>query len=159
MSKKLKKKISGSFDNPRDLIIPSTASSFRPHQVPEKMENAVYHQCLTSFPDENNKHIDYVIVYQEFSEQELSESKKKSRISKIRDLFFQKLQKESLEIYDIPFKNDKGQSFVYSLLHCPMDRLLEELEQLNFELKLKNVNRLYFTTSFKNSNLNNINTV
>ena len=142
MSKKLKKKLSASFDNPRDLIIPSTASSFRPHQVPDKQNSIMSHQCLTSFPDENNKHIDYVIVYQELSDQEINKSKKNSRIQKIRDLFFQKLQKESLEIYDIPFKNDKGQSFVYSLLHCPMERLLEELEQLNFEMKLKNVNIL-----------------
>ncbi len=136
MSKKLNTE---GFRNSRDIVIPSTASSFRPHSIPENHSNQSSHQCLTSFPDENHKHIDYVIVYQEFNEQELKDSKKKSLIKKNQDLFFQKLQKETFEIYDVPFKNEKGQSFVYSLLHCPTDRLLEQIEDLSFEMKLKNV--------------------
>ena len=105
-----------------------------------------HYQCLTSLPYENDKHIDYVIVYKNYTDAELDDSKKKQRINRIRELFFQKLQKESLEIYDIPFKDEKGNSNTYALIHCPMERLLEELELLSFEIKLKNVSQKLFCT-------------
>lgn len=98
-------------------------------------------QCLTSFPDENNKHIDYVIVYKKFNDTELK-NKKKLRTHRMRELFFDKLEKETLEIYEIKFTDEKGDPYVYALLHCPIERLLEEAAQLNYEIKLKNVGKL-----------------
>lgn len=92
--------------------------------------------CFTTFPNDRKKHIDYVIVYKEFTEEEL-QKKKKMRVQKIRELFFEKLKKESFDIHNLKYLNAKNETVVYALLSCSTERLLEEIAQLNYEMKLK----------------------
>jgi hypothetical protein len=95
-------------------------------------------QILTSFPNDNEKHIDYVILYKQFSDAELK-SRKKQRIERMRQLFFEKLRRESFDIYYLNFLDVDNQNYVYALLNCSTERLLEEFSHLNYELQLKNV--------------------
>lgn len=93
-------------------------------------------QILTSFPNANDKHIDYVLVYKKFPDKENSRFKKKCNEN--RQKFFERLENETIEVYNIEKKNEKDE-FVYALLHCSTERLLKEAEYLNLEMKLKPV--------------------
>ena len=88
-------------------------------------------QLLTSFPNSNEKLIDYVIAYEK---DEQSEKKKL-----IQAAFFTRLKNEGFEIYEIEHKHEK-KTHVYALLNCSMERLLEEAELTRLELIIKNVN-------------------
>ncbi len=91
------------------------------------------HQILTSFPNLNNKHIDYVIVFEV-----LPATPENSECILKRKEFFDELCKESFEIFNLKItENDKR--FIYSLLHCKTERLLEEAEVLHLKMKLKKV--------------------
>jgi hypothetical protein len=97
-------------------------------------------QELTSFPNDNLKHIDYVIVYEVHSNDNPDE--KINEINKMREDFFIQLKKESIDIYTIEYEeNDK--KYIYALLHCSLDRLLQEAETIKLEMKLKNVRFLF----------------
>ena len=91
-------------------------------------------QNLTSFPNQNNKHIDYVLFYEK---EESPDSKKVVA----RQAFFAALKAEKFEIYDIEEKHD-DKIMVFSLLHASNERLLEEAELTRHEMVLKNVNIL-----------------
>lgn len=93
---------------------------------------------FTTFPNDRKKQTDYVIVYKEFTDEEL-QKKKPIRVQKIRELFFEKLKKESFDIYNIKYVNEKKETIVFVLLHCSTERLLEEIAALNYEMKLKRV--------------------
>ena len=93
-------------------------------------------QILTSFPNANDKHIDYVLVYRRFPDEESNRFKKKCLEN--RQKFFERLENETIEVYDIEMKNEKDE-FVYALLHCSTERLLKEAEYINLEMKLKSV--------------------
>jgi hypothetical protein len=90
-------------------------------------------QLLTSFPNANEKLIDYVIAY------EKDEHSEKKKI--VQTAFFTKLKNDGFEIYEIEHKHEK-KTHVYALLNCSMDRLLEEAELTRLELIIKNVNIL-----------------
>lgn len=94
-------------------------------------------QILTSFPNFNNKHIDYVIVYEVINENEFKDLEK-VKIRKKRDEFFMQLIVESFEIYNIKIDYE-NKNFIYALLHCPTVRLLEEAEAMRLEMRLRNV--------------------
>lgn len=98
-------------------------------------------QSLNTFPNEPTKQIDYVIVYRKFSEGELQD-KKNFRAHKMCELFFDKLEKEEFELYEIEHKKfdgkDDNKDYVYCLLHASNGRLLEEAEQISLEMKVRN---------------------
>lgn len=98
-------------------------------------------QILTSFPNNNMKHIDYVIVYEEprdrLDEQDL-------KIIQKRKEFFENLKENSFELVDLEVDIGNGKKRVFSLLHCPLNRLLQEAEHIRLEMRLKNVIILVF---------------
>jgi hypothetical protein len=96
-------------------------------------------QILTSFPNSNAKHIDYVIAYKEGNN---DDPDKKAEIESMRNAFFEALVNETIDISYIRFeKNEQIQ--VYALLHCPVERLLKEAEAMKLEMKLKNVKKAH----------------
>lgn len=56
----------------------------------------------------------------------------------MREDFYKKLLDETIEIYFLDFKNGKENN-VYVLLHCPLDRLLKEAEEIKLEMRINNV--------------------
>ena len=97
-------------------------------------------QYLTSFPSQNDKHIDFVIAYkpmQETPENMLCLNK--------RYEFFNGLKKENFEIFHIE-SSAASNRLCYALLHCKTERLLKEAEAIRLKMKLKNVRivLLYF---------------
>lgn len=108
-------------------------------------------QVLTSLPNSNHKHIDYVIFYElplpnaasssigggsEATDSVSDELKAEER----REQFFTQLRRESFEIAKLSQMRD-GKQLVYCLLHCPTKRLMREAEMLRIEMKLKNVTK------------------
>ena len=90
-------------------------------------------QILTSFPNQNEKHIDYVICYKKIDESvQIDEESHKKGLA--RQAFFKKLKEEKFDIHEIVHKK-----MVFVLLHCQMERLLEEAEMIRLEMKLKDV--------------------
>ncbi len=97
-------------------------------------------QLLTSFPNQNNKTIDYVILYERL-EENIDENLGKKEI--VQKAFFNNLASQGFEIYELE-KRLEGKTIVYALLNCnSMDRLLEEAELVRLYLKLKNVINFY----------------
>ena len=90
-------------------------------------------QILTSFPDQNEKHIDFVIVYKQLDGRPTDQECIKKRAE-----FFKELQKESFDIYDIDPKSTYDK-FGYILLHCSTERLLREAESIRLKMPLKEV--------------------
>jgi hypothetical protein len=92
-------------------------------------------QLPTSFPNQNSKHIDYVLTYKynlngnqtEFNKNEL-----------VRRSFLDRLRGEGLEIEFLRYK-EKNNVNVFALLHCPVERLLIEAERLKFQMPIKQV--------------------
>ena len=93
-------------------------------------------QCLTCFPNDNSKRIDYVITYK-FDDDEVNEEDARVK-QEMRDLFFKQLEEEKIETYFIRFKRDRT-NHVYALLHCSMDRLFDEAQRTNHQMRLNNV--------------------
>ena len=98
-------------------------------------------QKLTSFPNDNSKHIDYVIVYSEVINQDESMD---SKARYYRDAFFELLKREGLEIHYLE-ENRSKQKRVYALIHCPLEKLLIEAESINLRMPLKDVHNFYLT--------------
>jgi hypothetical protein len=91
-------------------------------------------QKLNYFPKRTNKHIDFVIYYKETIETQNSKE-----IKKFRTKFFKKLKYEGFDLYYIKqrdFKDEKI-TYVYVLLNCSLDRLMDEAERMELELPLK----------------------
>lgn len=97
-------------------------------------ETSLEHKNLFNyFPNQPTKQIDYVIVYKE------SENTKNAE--KSREKFFNTLETKGFEIYTIK-KQDEGEEnvkIVYKLLHCSLEKLMEEAERIQLELPLKDV--------------------
>ena len=91
-------------------------------------------QNSTSFPNENEKHIDYVIVYKD-------NEKNKNVVYKeaVRNEFFQKLLEENVQIKFLEFKTE-NENHVYALLHCPNERLMVEAEKTKLPMRIDEVN-------------------
>jgi formylmethanofuran dehydrogenase subunit E len=92
-------------------------------------------QLLTSFPNSNEKLIDYVIVYEKLDNENDEHSAKKKLI---QTAFLTKLKNGGFEIYEIEHKHEK-KTHVYALLNCSNDRLLEEAELSRLDMIIKNV--------------------
>ena len=90
-------------------------------------------QILTSFPNQNEKHIDFVIVYkvlEEIPENLICLSKQVE--------FFTELKRQSFDIYEIS-PSVTGENFSYALLHCNKERLLKEAENIRLRMQIKDV--------------------
>ena len=91
-------------------------------------------QLSTSFPNQNEKNIDYVIVYKKPEESGTEQET-------YCNLFFKQIENESIELMYLDdsefFENET--KFVYVLLHCPIKRLLIEAEAIGLEMNLKTV--------------------
>lgn len=102
-------------------------------------------QIGTSFPNDNRKHIDYVIKYAKLQLDKIDHDDIKENIVKesYRRLFFEQVAIENIEIYDIVIKHEEKEH-CYVLLNCPMKRLLTEADTTKLEMKLKTVFLEYF---------------
>ena len=100
-------------------------------------------QLLTSFPNRNDKHIDYVIVYDKLEETDFyTLENQQKRV--VRRAFFEKLRAENFEIYEIEHKK-YNRTRVFTLLNCSIERLLEEAELIRLEMTLKDVRNFFKT--------------
>ena len=97
----------------------------------------VNQQQLTSFPNRNDKHIDYVIVYDKLDENEFFTFDNQQK-HVVRRAYFDRLRGESFDIYQIEHTKF-NRTRVFTLLHCSTERLLEEAELIRLEMTLKNV--------------------
>ena len=91
-------------------------------------------QRLNYFPKRTNKHIDFVIYYKETTETQNSKE-----IKKFRTKFFKQLKYEGFDLYYIKQRDFKDETvtYVYVLLNCSLDRLMDEAERMELELPLK----------------------
>jgi len=94
------------------------------------------YQLLTSFPNDNTKHIDYVIAFEKIDEN--STDSKIQEKNLVRKSFFDKLKEENFHIYEIESVSD-SKTLIYCLLNCSKERLLKEAELTRLEMTLKNV--------------------
>ena len=93
-------------------------------------------QIRTSFPNDDAKHIDYVIKYEKHSI--TTDDHEHIDHESYRKLFFEEVKKQSIEIYPLEIKSD-DKRHIYALLNCSMERLLVEAEAIKFEMDLKTV--------------------
>ena len=89
---------------------------------------------LNYFPNDEEKHIDYVIYYK-------TTPKTTEEAKKMREKFKKQLEeKESIEIYELKIqKQQKDAESTYLLLNCPLNRLMIEAERLHLYVPLKEV--------------------
>lgn len=96
-------------------------------------------QIPTHFPNDNRKRIDYVIVYK-YVDDDIDTAKERADFAdkeQMRKKFFDALAKENFHIQLIRFKCNENH--VYALLHCDVNRLLDEAERVKLEMRLNNV--------------------
>ena len=97
-------------------------------------------QLLTSFPNDNSKHIDYVLDYKLHDEDEFDH--KKSKKEKVRQAFLKALESSAFVIQRMEEKSKVGGATqVFVLLSCSTERLLQEAETIRLEMCLKNVTK------------------
>ena len=98
---------------------------------------------LNYFPNDQTKHIDYVIYYNEDILESNENSRSNRKILKreeIRNKFLNQLKaQEGFEVQRIVKKNDDDELENYLLLHCSLDRLMQEAERMQLVLPLKDV--------------------
>jgi hypothetical protein len=92
-------------------------------------------QLHTSFPNQNSKHIDYVLTYKYNLHSSQAEFNKNDLV---RKSFIDRLRSEGLEVEFLRYK-EKNNVTVFVLLHCPVERLLIEAERLKFQIPIKQV--------------------
>ena len=90
-------------------------------------------QKPTSFPNENELHIDYVIT---FKDNKIT--KKVAFKNAVREEFFQKFTQEGLLLKFIEFTNNNA-NHTYVLVHCPDSRLMIEAENIGLRKSINNV--------------------
>ena len=109
---------------------------------PDSTTIKVAPQLLNSFPNQNSKRIDYVIVYEKLGEIKKNDLKNQNKLL-VRSAFFAKLKAEKFDIYEIEHKKKseiKGdKTTVFCLLSASTDRLLDEAELVKLQMVLKNV--------------------
>ena len=90
---------------------------------------------LNYFPNDQTKHIDYVIHYKQTDKTERDIELKKSRNKFITQLKV----REGFEIHKIIKIKDKPENSksIYLLLNCSLERLMQEAERMHLELPLK----------------------
>lgn len=117
-------------------------------------------QIPTRFPNDNSKHIDYVITYKydkRFDEENAheNESQKKARQDfmkkeEVRKNFLKRLVDEGFDVATTQFLIGDHVN-VYILLNCKIERLLQEAERVRLEMRLNNVkieHGSHFSTCF-----------
>lgn len=92
-------------------------------------------QLLTSFPNDNDKHIDYVIAFRD-----VEVGVHNGLLLTKRFEFFNELKKEGFDLYPIESSGITG-NLNYMLLHCSTERLLKEAEAMRLKMRLRNVSR------------------
>ena len=92
---------------------------------------------LNYLPNDQKKHIDYVIQFKDDEDNFENLMHRRTRNKFIKQLII----RERFEIYQIVKKKTKpiNTKSTYLLLHCPLDRLMEEAERMHLELPLKDV--------------------
>jgi hypothetical protein len=109
-------------------------------ELPNETHHQLHHQTaedkqlLNYFPTNPNKHIDFVIYYKETTETQNSRE-----IKKFRSKFFKKLKQEDFDLCYIKQRDTESLTYVYVLLCCSLDRLMDEAERMQLELPLKPV--------------------
>jgi ribosomal protein L21 len=93
-------------------------------------------QKLNCFPNDNTKHIDYVIMHK-YSKKD-KENEKFAAKDAIRKEFIERVKGSKIDVYTIR-KKDGDDRTVFYLLSCSMDRLLDEAETVELQMKLANV--------------------
>ena len=90
-------------------------------------------QITTSYPNENEKQIDFVIVYKD-------DDKNKNIAYKmqVREEFFQKLRQENIEVKVIEFKTE-NENHTYALINCPNERLMIQAEKMKLRMPINPV--------------------
>ena len=94
-----------------------------------------------NLPTESQKRIDYVIVYENKSVDEVTGNKEQRKLKKkleLREKFL-----KSLAYDDIEVKEDVIGDHVFMQLHVPFHRLCEQAEKIKLELPLKGVRWLF----------------
>lgn len=106
------------------------------------------HLKLNYFPNDQSKHIDFVIHYNDES-LDLPLGKKSQRNKRLIKLkqrrnkfLIQLITEEEFEIFKIIKRLNDKQTSNYLLLHCPLSRLMLEAERMHKEMPLKDVNYL-----------------
>ena len=101
---------------------------------------------LNYFPNDQTKHIDYVIYYEdevldEDPKKINNRSNKKLRLKKeMRDRFLLQLKnEEGFEIYNLIKNKNEDETSNYLLLNCSLSRLMQEAERMQLVLPLKEV--------------------
>ena len=97
----------------------------------KRNDQTTMNQISTSFPGENEKKIDYVIVY----EKPTSIDEAARRAENMRRQFFDELERETFELYFYERQTSKKTN-VYVLLHCSTERLYEEAERVRLVMGL-----------------------
>ena len=116
----------------------SPTNTTQTNATPTNAKNKTNPQNLTSFPNQNEKHIDYVIYYEKLDDVDVNDSDSLKKDT-ARKAFFAALKAENIDVYEIEEKQDE-KTFIFALLHCSIERLLEEAELTRHEMVLKNVN-------------------
>ncbi len=113
-------------------------------------------QICTSFPNDNSKHIDFVIHMRDKTEKiihlkentdeiineggKFSVDEINAYFSKLeaREAMMKEIRQEGIEIYEYPPFEKGASTHRYILLNCPNERLLKEAEEIKLQVKLKN---------------------
>lgn len=108
----------------------------------------VTQQILTSFPNQNSKNIDCVLVYEKLAiDAKNAEDEQSKRKTLAREAFFNVLRQEKIDHYEIEHLHD-DKVIVFVLLNCSTERLLDEAELTRLDMTLKHVRILF---NLKNS--------
>ena len=109
----------------------------------ELLENLNTHLKLNYFTNDQAKHIDYVIYYNEDileNDKNTRHNRKIKHNEEVRDKFLNQITtQEGFEIQRIVKKNENDKVENYLLLHCSLNRLMQEGERMQLVLPLRNV--------------------
>jgi hypothetical protein len=115
----------------------------------KKITPSIKSLSLNYFPNDQTKHIDYVIFYKD-----TPKTDKNIEIKQMRNKFIKQLKmREGFQIQKITRKRTKIENSRsnYLLLNCSLERLMTEAERMHLELPLKDVNYyIYIFFNLKN---------
>ena len=99
----------------------------------------VTQQILTSFPNQNSKNIDCILVYEKLAvDAKNAEDEQSQRKTLAREAFFNVLKQERIDHYEIEHLHE-DKVIVFVLLNCSTERLLDEAELTRLDMTLKHV--------------------
>ena len=100
---------------------------------------------LNYFTNDQSKHIDYVIQYDDESldlplDRKTRRNKNIIKRKHLRNKFLlQLITEEKFEIHKLVKKIDDKKTSNYLLLHCSLERISKEAERMKMEMPVKNV--------------------